>query len=64
MVPVELEPEPDNFWDPNAIAFMCCTDQKWIRIGYIVVVSRADSKFSIRLILELTDKHDRQVLKY
>ena len=30
------EPEPDNFWDPNAIASMCCTDQKWIRIGYIV----------------------------
>ena len=35
-VPVKLEPEPDNFWDPNAIAFMCCTDQKWTRIGYIV----------------------------
>ena len=35
-VPLKLEPEPDNFWDSNAIAFMCCTDQKWIRIGYIV----------------------------
>ena len=21
-VPVKLEPEPDNFWDPNAIAFV------------------------------------------
>ena len=35
-VPVKLQPEPDNFWDPKAIAFMCNVDEKWTRIGYVV----------------------------
>lgn len=35
-VPVKLHPEPDNFWDPKAIAFMCNVDEKWTRIGYVV----------------------------
>lgn len=35
-VPVKLQPEPDNFWDPKAIAFMCNVDEKWTRVGYVV----------------------------
>ena len=35
-VPVKLEPEPDNLWDPKAISFLCNIDGKWTRIGYVV----------------------------
>ena len=35
-VPVRLIPEPDNQYDSKAIAFKCCLDGNWIRIGYVV----------------------------
>ena len=35
-VPVKLQPEPDNLWDPKAISFLCNIEDKWTRIGYIV----------------------------
>ena len=35
-VPVKLEKEPDNPRDKNAIAFVCCIDEQWKRIGYMV----------------------------
>ena len=28
-VPVKLQPEPDNLWDPKAIAFVCNVDDKF-----------------------------------
>ena len=35
-VPVIMEPEPENIWDPNAIAFKCLLDGHYLRIGYVV----------------------------
>lgn len=35
-VDVTLQPEPDNVYDPRAIAFVCRVDGRWQRIGYIV----------------------------
>lgn len=35
-VQTKIEPEQDNQYDANAIAFMCRIDDKWNRIGYIV----------------------------
>lgn len=35
-VPVKLCPEPLNPYNPKAIAFQCCMDGKWYRIGYVV----------------------------
>lgn len=35
-VQTKIEPEPDNQYDANAIAFMCRIDDNWKRIGYIV----------------------------
>lgn len=34
-VPVKLEKEPDNPRDKNAVAFKCCIDEQWRRIGYV-----------------------------
>ena len=33
--PVRLQPEPENPFDANAIAFDCLTDNGWRRIGYV-----------------------------
>ena len=33
---VKLSPEPDNVFDPKAIAFLCEVDNKSQRIGYVV----------------------------
>ncbi len=33
---VKLSPEPDNLFDPKAIAFLCEVDKKAQRIGYVV----------------------------
>ena len=35
-VPVKLPPEPTNPFDAKAIAFTCCIDGQWKRIGYVV----------------------------
>ena len=35
-VPVVMEHEMDNSWDPNAIAFKCLIDDSYARIGYVV----------------------------
>lgn len=35
-VPVKLCPEPSNPFDAKAIAFTCCIDGQWQRIGYVV----------------------------
>lgn len=36
VVPVKIVKEPHNPVDSRAIAFMCCVDKAWERIGYIV----------------------------
>ena len=36
VVPVKIEPEPSNVWDPNAIAFKCMIDNSYVRIGYVI----------------------------
>ena len=36
VVAVELTPEPNNPYDPKAIAFRCLKDDKFHRIGYVV----------------------------
>lgn len=33
---VKLSPEPDNPFDPKAIAFLCKVDEKYERVGYVV----------------------------
>ena len=35
-VVVKLEPEPNNPYDPNAVAFSCLKQGKFERIGYVV----------------------------
>lgn len=35
-VPVRIKPEPDNHKDSMAVAFECCVDGKWKRVGYVV----------------------------
>ena len=35
-VPVELQPEPDNPYDADAIAFVCKLDDRKVRVGYVV----------------------------
>ena len=35
-VPVNLEPEPDNPVDKQAIAFKCYVKGEWKRVGYVV----------------------------
>lgn len=35
-VPIKIIPEPDNQYDSKAIAFKCCIEGEWRRIGYIV----------------------------
>ena len=36
MIPVRLQPEPNNIRDSKAIAFECCVEDKWSHIGYVV----------------------------
>ena len=36
VVPVRIQPEPDNPVDARAIAFECALNNKWERIGYVV----------------------------
>ncbi len=36
VIPVRLQPEPNNVRDSKAIAFECCLEGKWSCIGYIV----------------------------
>ena len=47
-IPVKLEREPDNPYDCNAIAFMCKTDDKWERIGYVVTEALSDVSTAMR----------------
>lgn len=35
-VPVKLEAEPSNKWDPNALSFKCLLNDEHVRIGYVV----------------------------
>ncbi len=35
-VPVRLSPEPENPKDSSAIAFQCCVNGEWRRVGYVV----------------------------
>ena len=35
-VPVRLMPEPNNPMDNKAIAFECCMQGKWMRVGYVI----------------------------
>lgn len=35
-VPVKIQKEPTNPVDARAIAFMCCADEQYERIGYVV----------------------------
>lgn len=36
VVPVKLQPEPNNPFDAKAIAFVTFVDDKWQRVGYVV----------------------------
>ena len=33
---MKLLPEPDNTFDPKAIAFLCKVEEKYERVGYVV----------------------------
>lgn len=47
VVETRLQPEPDNIFDPKAIAFQCYINGKWSRIGYVAKVLDARSSDKI-----------------
>jgi len=46
-VPVKLEKEPSNPVDSRAVAIMCCINDVWERIGYIVKEALDDVHMAI-----------------